>query len=356
MSRRDVKTVDLSPDDRRMRKDKYKKPVRIGEKPRDQWITVPVPDAGIPLEVVEAARNAIKDNKRASSAGRRDFWELSGGILVCGECGRAMNAITLDKPATGNKKAQRYFYYACRSKYRDSGPDCSNTKTRRAEDLEARVSGFVTDLLTDAGKLTAHVDALIAKERRALADPDPEAKAWAAKLEECANRRAKYQQMFAANLMTIDELKANLQALDADRATAEKGLADVAERQERIEALERDKEALLHNYHERAQQGGMSEFTPEERHDMYKRMRLTVMVGPGGVPSVDAADFKPGAYRVDFEKQIVRGHHATDPLLVEGVVTAETPRVPGCASDPGWRQCGRRPRLLALRRRRRPRP
>ena len=32
-------------------------------KPRDEWIGVPVPDAGIPREVVDAARARIKDNK-----------------------------------------------------------------------------------------------------------------------------------------------------------------------------------------------------------------------------------------------------------------------------------------------------
>jgi hypothetical protein len=50
---------------------------------------VPVPDPGVPREWVDAAREAIRENRRPSSAGRR-FWELSGGILRCGGCGCAM--------------------------------------------------------------------------------------------------------------------------------------------------------------------------------------------------------------------------------------------------------------------------
>jgi len=48
------------------------------DKPQNEWIAVPVPDAGISRELVDAARASIKDNSRPSSAGRR-FWELSGG-------------------------------------------------------------------------------------------------------------------------------------------------------------------------------------------------------------------------------------------------------------------------------------
>jgi site-specific DNA recombinase len=45
-------------------------------KPKEEWIAVPVPDSGIPWEVVEAAREQIKDNRVPSSAGHRS-WELS---------------------------------------------------------------------------------------------------------------------------------------------------------------------------------------------------------------------------------------------------------------------------------------
>jgi site-specific DNA recombinase len=68
---------------------RYRVESRTTIKPKEEWVAVPVPAAGIPREVVDAARTAIKDNRRHSSAGRR-FWELSGGIIRCEVCGNGM--------------------------------------------------------------------------------------------------------------------------------------------------------------------------------------------------------------------------------------------------------------------------
>ena len=63
----------------------YKKRVKYTPRPREEWIAVPVPDSGVPREVVEVARASIKDNHAPSNAGRR-FWELSAGLAYCGPC------------------------------------------------------------------------------------------------------------------------------------------------------------------------------------------------------------------------------------------------------------------------------
>ena len=63
------------------------------EKDKSEWIAVPVPDSGISREWVDAAREAVRNNKKPSSAGRR-YWELSGGIFSCGCCGSRMAAET----------------------------------------------------------------------------------------------------------------------------------------------------------------------------------------------------------------------------------------------------------------------
>src|SRR5215217_1764228 len=57
---------------------------------------------------VDAAREAIKDNQRQSESGDR-FWELSGGVLYCDECGCRMTVhATLD-----SRNGRRYCYYRC---------------------------------------------------------------------------------------------------------------------------------------------------------------------------------------------------------------------------------------------------
>ena len=70
---------------------------------RERWIAVPIPAAGIPREVVDAARERVKNNKRPAKTGKRAFWELSGGIARCGHCGRALTCVwtgTKEKPAS----------------------------------------------------------------------------------------------------------------------------------------------------------------------------------------------------------------------------------------------------------------
>jgi site-specific DNA recombinase len=75
----------------------YKKRRFFTKKPRAEWIAVLVPDAGIPRKWVDAAREAIKDNRLQSSAGYR-FWELSGGVLRCGGCGYSMMTNSVTSP------------------------------------------------------------------------------------------------------------------------------------------------------------------------------------------------------------------------------------------------------------------
>jgi hypothetical protein len=69
---------------------RYRKTYRAYDKPKEEWVGVPIPDSGIPPEWVDAARERIKDNRVPSKAGDR-FWELSGGITRAkdagGECG-----------------------------------------------------------------------------------------------------------------------------------------------------------------------------------------------------------------------------------------------------------------------------
>ena len=86
-------------------------------RPREEWIFVPVPDAGVSREVVEAARQSLKDNARKPSKAAKRFWELSGGILRCDECGHTLRPNSAHKKKSGG----RFHYYSCRSRY-NTGP------------------------------------------------------------------------------------------------------------------------------------------------------------------------------------------------------------------------------------------
>ena len=97
-NQRGVKVRQVSepgPDGRR-----YRKTYRWYRKPKEEWLAVPVPDSGIPRELVEAARAVVKSNRRPARAGRR-FWELTGGIAYRGGCGQTMCAIRSTKAKKG---------------------------------------------------------------------------------------------------------------------------------------------------------------------------------------------------------------------------------------------------------------
>jgi len=82
----------------------YKKRTRFVERPRPEWVAVPVALEAIPpvpRELVETVRYAIENNHLPSNAGHR-FWELSGsGILRCALCGGRVAPHT-SRTATGS--------------------------------------------------------------------------------------------------------------------------------------------------------------------------------------------------------------------------------------------------------------
>lgn len=139
-NRRRVKVTQVSePSDTGKR---YRRHSELETKAQSEWIAVPVPDAGVPREVVDAARAAIKDNRPSSNAGRR-FWQLSGGVIRCSECGNAL------APQTSKRKGGRdYFYYMCSRGASSGRLDCANRKCFRAEQIERTVWNFTYELLT----------------------------------------------------------------------------------------------------------------------------------------------------------------------------------------------------------------
>jgi site-specific DNA recombinase len=245
-------------------------------RPQKEWLFVPVPDAGVPREVVEAARQSLKDNVRKPSKAAKRFWELSEGILRCGECGHTL------RPNTSHKKnGSRFHYYTCRSRY-NTGPsrDCGNKKYLRAEQIEEQVWGFVRGLLRDPDRIRAGLDRLIDEERaEAGRDPQRDAQFWSRKITEAEVERRGYHRLAAKGHMTDEELVAALSELDDVRETAERELETALAREEVLERLKRDRDALMESY-----AGMVSEtlenLAPEERHRIYKLLRLGVRFRP----------------------------------------------------------------------------
>jgi site-specific DNA recombinase len=224
----------------------YKYRYKVTERAPEDRIGVPVPDPGIPRDWVDAAREALKNNRRPARTGYRD-WELSGGILRCAECGRSMTARTCPKPESG----RTYLYYACVAGAYQRGDTCSARTHHKAEQVEARAWGVVSKILKDPQRLRAGLDYMIEEERRGAslaANPATEMARWLEELSEARRKRARYQDMAAEGLIDFEELRTRLADLEDKRKTAEQELRALRRRTEHLAQLERDRDSLLKNY------------------------------------------------------------------------------------------------------------
>jgi site-specific DNA recombinase len=288
---------------------RYRRVGKLSDKPRSEWIAVPVPDSGIPRELVDAARESIEKNTRPSANGER-FWELSGGVLYCGECGRRMTVHTTVDPKGRGKG--RYFYYRCaRGGRRNEERPCSHGKNHKAVETEAAVWGLVSRLLKDPERLRAGLETLIEQERAAMrGDPDREARAWLEKLSEVDQERRGFLRLAAKGHITDDELAEELAALDETRATAERELRAIQGQREIIEQLERDRDTILEHYASMVPEA-LEKLTGEERRQVYGMLRLTVKVSADG--SMEASGILRDNLHVLYE----------DDRAAEGIILCE---------------------------------
>ena len=144
-----------------------------------------------------------------------------------------------------------------------------------AQKAETAVWGAVSSLLTDPATLQQDLQAMIEREGKAHGDPEAEARAWADNLAELERKRDKFQEMFAAEAMTLDELKAKLEALNEARETAKRELAALAGKRERLEAIERDRDLILESY-AALDPEALEALSSEERRKVYGILDLTV--------------------------------------------------------------------------------
>jgi site-specific DNA recombinase len=260
---------------------RYRKEVRFEERPKEEWIAVPVPYAGIPREVVDAARAALEDNRRPAKASRR-FWELSGGVLRCAECSQT----STHHSVRAHSGTHYHHYYYCRNHHKHGDAECTHRKNHRAPDTEDRVWDLISGLLKDPERLRAGMDEMIEAERsfasvRASLDPEAEALVWLEKIAALDTKRSRYQDMAAEGHITFDELGAKLRELEGQRSVAQEELDNLHLRRARLEDLERDRETLLEEYAGMVPER-LDELTGEERHQIYRMLRLQVFVYPNG--------------------------------------------------------------------------
>jgi len=253
---------------------------------RYQGIPVPVPDAGIPLQVVLGARRRIENNEPterrhgpSTNAGR--FWELSGGILFCSECGRRMQPHTVKKPREGTKPN---FYYRCQSTTSGKADRCSMKKHINADKIEREVWKTVRGVMDDKPYVLGKLEEHFAQKRGDLSRLGADAASLIKRLHRIEERWTKVKLAYEADALTIADLKARRTELDAERRKIERELKRATNRKAELEKLDADEAETRERIE--AGYGGLDDATPEKRRQVYADLNLRVDVGRDQTPYI----------------------------------------------------------------------
>ena len=101
------------------------------------------------------------------------------------------------------------------------------------------------------------------------------------KLSEADRLRAGYQELGAKGLMTLAELGERLAGLNETRKTAQRELAALEGRRERLQELKRDRDTLLENYAGLVPEA-LDTLSAEDRQRIYRMLSLRALVNRNG--------------------------------------------------------------------------
>jgi site-specific DNA recombinase len=255
---------------------RYRKTKKSVPAPREDWVAVPVPDAGVPREWVLGAREAIKENLWSSNAGDR-VWDLTGGVIRCAECGRAMSVNYI--------RAKDRGYYRCTGRYNGGLENpCSMSHTVRAEEVGERVWAFVSEILTDPSNLARGLERMIENER---GTPVAENEAsWLRRISEIDGKCERLLDLRLEGDITSEQFRAKSAGLKEARAAAEDQLEAIRSRLSHLKDIERSKDALVSHYASLVPHG-LAGLSPAERNRVYKTMRLRVFAHRDGTLIAD---------------------------------------------------------------------
>ena len=201
-------------------------------RPRAEWIEIPVP-AIIDQATFDAAQHRLRRNQELSSRHCKHTYLLSG-YLNCGRCGRRMTG-------TAPKGGRRYH---CSSVHNTHDPNAQCRGSVAAGALERQVWDAVNRVLQDPELIAAEVarqDAHAEEQRQGI---HQELAAIDAALMKCEKEAQRWAEAYAAEVISLEELKAyradivaRRQDLLAEQQTRQASLQAIGEAVQQVEAL-----------------------------------------------------------------------------------------------------------------------
>jgi site-specific DNA recombinase len=274
-------------------------------RPKEEWLGVPIPlsTANLSRANVDAAGERISGNtRRPPSTMAERFWQLSGGIVYCKECGGVLSPKAQRRPS-----GKVDTWYLCRRPYNGGPTECTHRRLYRAYPLEEAVWKAVRNLLSNPERVKAEYDRHIARKRAQLrGDSGGETREIIAKrLEKLERRRSGYIDLAADGDMSREELRRRLANVDEQREAARKALREVRDRQETIQKIRRDREMMLGRFS--AMRGmDLLNISPENRRQVLQALRIRAEVDKGGNVRIS------GVFDADITELLPMAHASAD--------------------------------------------
>lgn len=242
------------------------------ERPKAEWVFVPVEDAGIAPEVVESARENPGGRKwmPTENGVRRRFWELRG-IAKCASCGSTLS------PHAPNRTN---LYYTCHRRQNANRKHCENRRYYPAEKLERAVLDTMRDLLDKREYFLERFEVHATEERRKLRSlaTAGSAASWSQELDKIESRRDGFLELAADGVIDRDELRRKLSTVDAERDRLRAGLDAARTYANDATELEVHLSRTRELIKDASRDWLDSRASGEDRASMYRRLRLRVEV------------------------------------------------------------------------------
>jgi hypothetical protein len=129
------------------------------------------------------------------------------------------------------------------------------------------------------------------RELASLRDPEREAQTWLERIAAADRQRAKYQEMAAEELITFEELRERLEGLEEAKKMAQGELESISLHRQHLEELERSADDLVRHYAAIVPES-LDAISPEEKHQIYKTLRMKVLVNMERTVAVETVSGK----------------------------------------------------------------
>ncbi|MEV8207109.1 recombinase family protein [Streptomyces sp. NPDC079189] len=198
--------------------------VKTADRPREEWITIPVPALVTPATFERAAQR-LADNKRFASRNSK-VPSLLQGLSACVSCGYGYY-----RTSTTTSSGKKIYYYRCLGSddYRYAGGRVCTNKPVRADYLDTVVWDHIIGMIADPHLIRSEIDKRL--DRARTCDPATRQRnRLELALAKATAAITRMIEAFQEQLVTIDELRARMPGLRA-RESNLRGQLDALEAQ-----------------------------------------------------------------------------------------------------------------------------